>query len=104
MLQVPVSAIPNQSFSLQLDQNTFDISLYTVGLVMAMDIAINSVPVLTGQRLVAGFPVIPYRYLENGNFIFSTMNDDLPDYTQFGSTQSFYYVSPTELEAIRAGT
>ena len=111
MIQIPIAAVPNQTLSITLDTNNYDISLYTTNRsngditltgVMGMTIVRNNVPVITGQRVVSGYPVIPYRYLENGNFIFTTLNDDYPDYTQFGITQFLIYASAAELAALRA--
>jgi hypothetical protein len=102
MLIVPLAAIPNQSFNIFLDNNEWDFTIYTVGNVMAADVVLNGAIILLGQRLTPVTPVIPYRYLENGNFLFITENFDYPDYTMFGASQNLFYVSPTELEAIRA--
>lgn len=104
MIQVPLQAIPNQSLSIQLDGSNYDIRIESVNDVMAMDIIRDNVAIVTGQRLIAGYPIIPYRYLEKGNFILETMNDQYPDYTQFGITQSLIFAIQAELGAIRAGT
>lgn len=102
MMIVPLAPIPNQSFNIFLDNNEWDFTIYTVGNVMAADVVLNGTLILSGQRLTPVTPVIPYRYLENGNFAFVTANFDYPDYTMFGASQSLVYVSPDELEAIRA--
>jgi hypothetical protein len=104
MRQIPLSNIPNQNFSFQADDNIYDITLQDVNNIMAATVSINSVLTISGQRIVAGFPIIPYRYLTNGNFIITSENDDIPYWPQFGITQFFYYVSQAEIAAARAGT
>jgi hypothetical protein len=113
MIELTLSNIPNQSFSIQLDGHQYDWvvrsinanNMLNVG-IMAVDIMRDNIPLVTGARATPLFPLLPYRYLENndGNFIFVTLNGQYPDYTQFGITQALIYVSQTELEAIRAGT
>ena len=67
---------------------------------MAFDVTINGVVTVTGVRAVAGFPIIASAYKQNGNFIITTENDDLPDYTKFGLTQFFVFASQVEIDAI----
>ncbi len=100
MLEIPLSPIPNQSFSTQIDSVRYDIVLKEANGTMVMDVAENSVLVITGARCLADSLVIPYAYLTTGNFFFTTMNDELPYYTEFSSTQTLYYLSPLELAAL----
>lgn len=100
--QVPISAVPNQSFTITLDNNLFDITIrYTNG-VMAMSLTINGIDTIDNIRVVAGSPVIPSQYQEVGNFLFLTQNFQLPIYTQFNVTQSLIYASASELATYRA--
>jgi len=99
--QVPISAVPNQSFTITLDNNLFDITIrYTNG-VMAISLTINGVDTIDNIRVVAGSPVIPSQYQEAGNFLFLTQNFQLPIYTQFNITQSLIYASASELATYR---
>lgn len=115
MILVPITNIPNQSLSIRLDDNFYDIDIFMCATgvqetpffeapIMAMNLSRNGTAILTGQRLVAGFPAIPYRYLEDGNFVIITDDDDLPDYNEFGITQFLIYASAAEIAALRAGT
>jgi hypothetical protein len=109
MIQIPLVNIPNQSLSINLAGNLYDIRIhacrdngeYGTG-IMAVSIAINNVVVVTGQRALPDFPIIPARYLENGNFLIQTMNDDYPDWRQFGITQNLIFASQAELDTFRA--
>lgn len=111
MIQIPILNIPNQTLSIQLDNNQWDISIHanqdnldgTTG-IMSVDIVINNIVIVTGQRAVFGFPLIPYTYLINGNITFLTANDEYPDWRQFGITQTLIYASNEELGEIADGT
>jgi len=48
---------------------------------MVADVTINGVETLLATRIVAGYPIIPYRYLTGaGNFVLLTEGGDLPDW------------------------
>jgi len=102
MKTIGISQIPNQSLSVQIDSLRYDIRLKETNGVMSIDLARDNINIVIGARLVAGQPIIPYRYKEDGNFFLSTLGDDLPDYTKFGVSQFLYYFTATELLTIRA--
>lgn len=98
MRTIPLDAVPNQSLSLNLDGNRWNVVIKEARGIMFMDLALNDQTIMLGQRVVAGTPAIPYRHLQtNGNFLFLTDNDELPYWTQFGSSQQLVYVSPGEV-------
>lgn len=68
---------------------------------MCCDINCNSIQLLNGTRIVAGFPIIPYPayFQPNGNFLLLTTNEALPDYNEFGITQTLIYLSAAEITA-----
>lgn len=111
MLNIPISALPLQSFSIRLDDDFYDIVIrlcaassrvapfYRAG-VITMDIIRNQTPIVLGQRCVVGTPVIPYAYLATGNFMWVVDDNELLDYTKFGVNQFLIYASPIELEDI----
>ena len=106
MIEVPIVNSPNQSLSITLDGNRYDIRIHACkdnlgNLVMAFDIAQNGTMIVEGMRAVAGFPIIPSAYLENGNFVVVTQNDEIPNYTKFGISQNLIYASQTELDTLR---
>ena len=98
--QVEISAVPSQSFTVQLDGDYYDIELVTTEEVLACSIARNNVLLLTGIRVVNGTPLIPYSTLATGNFIFIATDDLLPDYRQFNTTQILYFLSADEIAAL----
>lgn len=65
---------------------------------MFADIALDGQPILTGQRIIPNQLIIPYKFLSgSGNFVLTTMNDELPDYKRFGIDQEFFYLTPEEI-------
>ncbi len=110
MINIPLQALPNQSLSIQLDNNNFDLAIHSCNTnpdalntqVMSITISLNSTetPIIIGSniRAIPNNFLIQADYLKiYGNFIFATQNDNYPDYTQFGITQYLYYFSYTEL-------
>ena len=101
---VPVQAIPNQTLSIVLDNDRFDIELKSTATSTAASITRNEELLISGVRCVGGTPLIPYEYLRasSGNFIFSTPREQIPYYTNFGIDQFLFYFSAAELEAAGA--
>lgn len=98
MQEITIASIPNQTFSVVLGTVRYDFRIFLATNVMCCDLAINGATVFTSMRLVAGAFIIPYRYLENGNFLLTTLNDELPWYEQFGSTQFLVYLTQREMD------
>jgi hypothetical protein len=101
MVEIPLIAVPNQSLSIRLDNNFYTLNIKQARNVMAVDILRNGEIVVQSQRALPNFPLIPYRYLENGNFTFLTDDWEYPFYTQFAITQFLYFASQAELEEFR---
>ena len=101
---VPIKNISNQSLSIQFDEIRYALRFKDIGGMMSVDISIDDVVISKGQRVVGGFPLILYKYLEGdgGNFMFLTELGDIVYWDQFGITQSLLYFSAEELEDIRA--
>lgn len=100
MQLISLSAIANQSFTVQLDSNIYEMTLNEINGLMAATLTINGTVVISGTRLVPETPILPYRYQENGNFILFTEEDEYPYYTEFGVTQYLLYLSQAEIEAL----
>ncbi len=101
MINIPLQALANQSFTFSADNFRYEVTIKEASGLMAVTVSIDDVAVISGQRALAGVPLIPYRYLEQGNFIFITEDDENPYYTNFGSSNSLVYASPSELRALR---
>ena len=98
---IPLQALPSQQFSVPLDNNQWDFTIQYVNGSIAVTLLLNSVPVITGMHIVGGMRIIPAEYEESGNFVLTTINYQVPDYTQFGTSQQLIYLSAAELALIR---
>lgn len=101
MRTIPLSATPNQVFSVRLDDQRLVVRIKEADGVMVADVDRNEVRLLSAVRVLAGEPIIPYRYLENGNFIVLTLDEELPDWRKFGATQTLVYLTAAEVDALR---
>lgn len=95
-------AIPSQQFSIPLGGNNYDIKLFSIENSMAYDLAINSVPVISGFKMVTDVLLLPYVYQEvSGNILLALPEDEDPDYTKFGLSQILYYLDEEEAAEYR---
>lgn len=101
MQTIPIQAIPNQQFSIVLDNNRWDISLKTTNGTVSCSLARNGVSIVENARAVAGMRIIPAIYQEAGNFAIISQNQQIPEYTQFNVTQFMIYLSSADLDLIR---
>jgi hypothetical protein len=105
MLNIPLSILPNQSISIYLNNAQYDLRFHDCDNgVMSIDIGINNVPLLTGTRLISNYPIIVSQYMENGNFILQTANNEYPDWNRFGVDQYLIFATQAEIEAINVAT
>jgi hypothetical protein len=102
MQQIPIQQLPNQSFSIILDNNNWDFVIKTCENVTSVSLTLNDVDLIDGTPAVAGSFIIPSLYQEAGNFFFVTQGFQLPIYTQFNVTQALIYINADELTVIRA--
>lgn len=102
MITLDLQKIPNQSFSIRLDNNLFDLTIKEANGIMAVTISLNGTVIESGNRIVSGYPLIPYPYLSDGagNFVLITDNQEYPYYTQFGITQFLIYATQDEIDAL----
>lgn len=103
MQTIALQALPNQQLTVVLDGILYDLTFRVTNGCMSVDILRGGEPVVMGQRIVAGYPFIPYESLEGsyGNFIMLTQDGDLPYYDQFGITQTLLWATAAEIGAIR---
>lgn len=101
MLDLHLQTIANQQFTAELNGHRVDMTFKACTNIMVVDIAVDEEVILRGHRLVAGEPMIPYRYLNQwGNFVLMTENDELPWWEQFGITQFLVFLTPEEIEGL----
>ncbi len=102
MQTVPIQAIPSQTFTfIDPSNNTWEIGIKNVAMQMAFSFTLNGVLLVQNSCGVAGYRLIPYDYLEDGNFVLITQNQQVPDYNQFGTNQTLVFLTKSEIAAFR---
>lgn len=101
-IAVPLQQLPSQQFTITLDNNRFQLTPKLTNGQTSVSIDLNGSAILSNARAASCAPIIPEIYQESGNFIFLTANEQLPNYQQFGLTQTLYYFSAAELAVFRA--
>lgn len=102
---IPIEPIPNQQLTSLLGGNRYSITIKAVGQGVAVSIVMNNETLCEGIRAVAGAPIIPYPYAENGggNFMLTTLNNVIPAWADFANTCFLVWTDPVEMETYRAG-
>lgn len=101
MQVIPLQPIPNQQFTIVLDNNRWDIGVKLTDGTISVTLSLNNALVAENLRAVAFGRIIPAQYQEAGNFGIATQNGEIPDYTKFGVTQYLVYISAAELAVLR---
>ena len=98
MRDVNLLAVPNQTFSVTINGVLWELSIKVARGTMLADVKRDGVDLVLGQRIVAEFPILPYRHLSHsGNFAILTRDGDLPWWEEFGRSQSLMYLDPAEV-------
>lgn len=100
MIVIPLNSEPNQSLTITLDSIEHSLTIKEAGGSMVMTIVRDGKTIISNTRLLSGTLIIPYTYLETGNFIFLTDDEEMPYYTKF-DRQVLLYVRAAELEQYR---
>lgn len=97
MQELFLERVPRQEFSVRLDMRRYQIRVIDVGGDMAVTITRDDVLLMSNVRAVAGFQLLPYQYMADGNFAFATESDARPWWEDFGNTCRLIYASASEL-------
>lgn len=98
MIEIDLIQAPNQAFSITINGVVWDLAIKVARGTMLADVRRDGVDLVVGQRIVAEFPILPYRYLSHqGNFAILTRDGDLPWWEEFGRSQSLVYLEPSEV-------
>lgn len=98
MIEIDLIQAPNQAFSITINGVVWDLAIKVARGTMTADVKRDGVDLVVGQRIVAEFPILPYRYLSHqGNFAILTRDGDLPWWEEFGRSQSLVYLEPSEV-------
>lgn len=104
MRVIPLTATPNQAFTLTIDSVRWSLTVKETRGVMAVSVSRNDELILSNTRALAGEAIIPYRYLQTGNFVFITVGGAFPHWSEFGLSQILVYLSSEEMGVIPAMT
>lgn len=96
---VELQALRSQSITIRLDGLQVVLKVYEAAGGMAFDLTRENIAILKGARIVGGTPLIPYEYLQTGNYMLIINDESLPDFNKFGTTQQLIYFTQEEIEA-----
>lgn len=97
IVEIPLSAVPNQSFSYVNEGDRWDIRIFTAVFSLCADIRLNGEPVVLGQRMPEDDFIIQSAHRSiRGNFLFSVAQNEYGNYQELGRTQFLYFFSPDE--------
>lgn len=98
MRDIALLTVPNQSLSATIDGVLWELTIKVARGTMLADVRRDGVDLVLGQRIVAEYPILPYRYLSHqGNFAILTRDGELPWWEKFGRSQSLIYLEPSEV-------
>lgn len=102
--RIALQAVPNQSFSVLVDDVAYRVTIKVTRGVMSVFISLDDVVVVSGSRFFTDSPLIPYLHLESsgGNFVFISEADALPAFEEFDITQFLIYVTAAEIADARS--
>ena len=101
MIEINLTPVANQSVSIKLEDSLYTLVFKEARGIMSLDVVRDNEVVIQGSRMLPNAPLIPYQYLENGNFVMLCDDEEYPNYLLFGDTQTLVYVTTAELEALR---
>ena len=101
MQVVPLKNIPNQSFYITLNDVDYRIVVRTMQGLTFLSVFVNGVPLFYNQLCTPNAFINPYSYVSiNGKFYFGCLDEEYPNYKQFGITQNLYFLTNSEVAAL----
>lgn len=102
MLVVPLQALPNQTFQIQLAGQPCTIDVYQLAFGLFVDLYVGGALVAGGVLAENLNRIVRYAYLGfAGDFVFNdTQGKDDPVYTGLGTRFELLYLEEADLEAI----
>lgn len=98
ILELPITAIPNQRFSIELNQQRVEIELRQIGYALMASLWVDEVAVY--QNSVCGYHARLGQYASNlfsgALFFHDTLGTTDPYYKDLGTRYKLYYVSEDE--------
>jgi hypothetical protein len=104
MQQIPLAAVPSQSFGITLGGQNCVLSVYQKTTGLYFDLSVGGAPVSTTVRCLNEARLCEDRqYLFTGDFLFyDTQGDSDPDFTGLGDRFVLIFLEAADLAAIKA--
>lgn len=101
MQTIPLSALPNQNFTVTLGNDTYNFTINTCVNITTVTLFRDQQVIILGERVPPLTSIIPYEYLASGNFFFLTQDEEYPIYSKFGVSQFLLYATQDEITTFR---
>lgn len=96
---IPLDNVPNQVFTVNIEGNVYRIQARTIQDFTLLSVWQNDDLLFYNQVCVPNSFVNPYKYVsEDGRLFFRCLDNEYPNYRQFGNTQTLYFLTPEEAE------
>lgn len=100
MKLIELNNIPNQVFNVTLDDNQYRVQVRTIQDLTFLSVWKNEEILFYNQICVPNEFINPYNYLStDGKFYFRCLDDEYPNYNQFGNTQYLLFLSKEEVDS-----
>ena len=104
MREIQIDPVANQTVTVYLENDRYDLTFKQAASGATLATIMRNDDLLVSNILcVAGTPLLPFVYVEKGNFIFSMANEGMPLWQDFGTTTFLFYMSEEEVGVARAG-
>ena len=102
---VELEVLPNQRVEIVLERRRYSITIQQTNELVCATITRDEETVVSGMRCLPRSPLFPYKYQEDasGNFMFTTLLDNLPTYEEFGKSVFLWYFTDAEMVEARGG-
>lgn len=102
MIEISLKQLPNQEFSIALENSRYVIRVVETNTMMAITIIKDDVTLIENARLLPNDFILRSNLVDpdSGNFMMLVQDDSLPDWNNFGVTQFLQYIDSDELEAL----
>ena len=99
MYLIELDKIPNQTFTVMLDNVNYRVALRTIQGLTYISVWANGDILFYNQLCTPNQFVNPFNYVStNGKFYFKCTTGDYPNYKEFGNTQSLYFLTKDEVD------
>jgi fumarate reductase subunit C len=104
MLIIPTQAVPNQTFSVTLNNQYCTVHVYAKSTGVYIDLSVNNALVIAGIICLNATLIVRDAYFGfSGDLVFVDLQGtDDPTYTGFGSRWILVYLAPSDLAAGQA--